>query len=126
MKWKGHELRTTSGERIQRYQDRKHYWPEANQLGPHVRQMNNGHHQDTLIIHHDDWNHKKTMKLAITLANNIALAEARYIEKRDHFIGLKILFQDHVESWRALDKRTKDGKVTSLYNHRTSKGTTQN
>jgi hypothetical protein len=24
------------------------YWPEANQLGPHVRQMNNGHRQDTV------------------------------------------------------------------------------
>lgn len=37
------------------------YWPEANQLGPHVRQMNNGHRQDTMINHHGDWNHKKTM-----------------------------------------------------------------
>ena len=36
------------------------YWPEANQLGPHVRQMNNGHRQDTLINHHGDWNWKKT------------------------------------------------------------------
>ncbi|KAF8157650.1 hypothetical protein K438DRAFT_2073948 [Mycena galopus ATCC 62051] len=101
----------------------EHYWPEANQLGPHVRQMNNGHRQDTLLIHHVDWNHKKTMKLAVTLANDIALAEARYIEKRDHFIGLTISFQDRVEGWRALDKRTtKNGKeVTSLYKHRTSK-----
>jgi hypothetical protein len=39
------------------------YWPEANQLGPHVRQMNNGHRQDTLIDHHGDWNWKKTMKM---------------------------------------------------------------
>ncbi|KAJ7495726.1 hypothetical protein B0H11DRAFT_1696325, partial [Mycena galericulata] len=35
------------------------YWPEANQLGPHVRQMNNGHRQDTLIYHSNDWNFKK-------------------------------------------------------------------
>ncbi|KAF8195334.1 hypothetical protein K438DRAFT_1760990 [Mycena galopus ATCC 62051] len=99
------------------------FWPEANQLGPHVRQMNNGHRQDTLISHHGDWNHKKTMKLAVTLANDIALAEARYIEKRDHFVDLTISFQDRVEGWRALDKRTtKNGKeVTSLYKHRTSK-----
>ncbi|KAJ7244515.1 hypothetical protein C8J57DRAFT_1476804 [Mycena rebaudengoi] len=39
------------------------YWPEANQLGPHTRQMNNGYRQDTLINHHGDWNWKKTMKL---------------------------------------------------------------
>jgi len=41
----------------------EHYWPEANQLGPHVRQMNNGHRQDTLIDHHGDWNWKKTTKM---------------------------------------------------------------
>ena len=39
------------------------YWPEANQLGPHVRQMNNGHRQDTMINHHGDWNYKKTMQM---------------------------------------------------------------
>ncbi|KAJ6484788.1 hypothetical protein C8R45DRAFT_1075191 [Mycena sanguinolenta] len=101
----------------------EHYWPEANQLGPHVRQMNNGHRQDTLIIHHGDWNHKKTMKLAVTLANDIALAETRYIEKRDHFIGLTISFQAHVDSWRMLDRTTsKRGKdAISPYKHRTSK-----
>jgi Kyakuja-Dileera-Zisupton transposase len=38
-------------------------WPELNQLGPHVRQMNNGHRQDTLIDHYGDWNWKKTMKM---------------------------------------------------------------
>lgn len=41
----------------------EHYWPEANQLGPHVRQMNSGHRQDTLIDHHGDWNWKKTIKM---------------------------------------------------------------
>ncbi|KAF7372608.1 CxC2 domain-containing protein [Mycena venus] len=101
----------------------EHYWPEANQLGPHVRQMNNGHRQDTLIIHHGDWNHKKTMKLAVTLANDIALAQARYIEKRDHFIGLTVSFQDRIDGWRALDRTTskKGNEVISLYKHRTSK-----
>ncbi|KAJ7735872.1 hypothetical protein DFH07DRAFT_753673 [Mycena maculata] len=41
----------------------EHYWPEANQLGPHVRQMNLGHCHDTIINHHGDWNHKKTMNI---------------------------------------------------------------
>ncbi|KAJ7872006.1 hypothetical protein B0H14DRAFT_2344918 [Mycena olivaceomarginata] len=39
------------------------YWPESNQLGPHVRQMNNGHRQDTMINHHGDWNYKKTAQI---------------------------------------------------------------
>lgn len=43
----------------------EHYWPEANQLGPHMRQMNLGHRQDTIINHHGDWNHKKTMKMGV-------------------------------------------------------------
>jgi hypothetical protein len=30
------------------------YWPEANQLGPLIRQMNSGHRHDTLIFHHGD------------------------------------------------------------------------
>ncbi|KAF8231440.1 hypothetical protein L208DRAFT_1277288 [Tricholoma matsutake] len=33
----------------------EYYWPEANQLGPQTL-MNCGHHQDTLIDHHNDWN----------------------------------------------------------------------
>jgi hypothetical protein len=45
----------------------EHYWPEANQLGPHVRQMNTGHRQDTLDDHHGDWNWKKTMNLCGSL-----------------------------------------------------------
>jgi hypothetical protein len=39
------------------------YWPESNQLGPHVRQMNNGHRQDTMINHHGDWNYKKSAQI---------------------------------------------------------------
>ncbi|KAJ7933210.1 hypothetical protein B0H13DRAFT_1592433, partial [Mycena leptocephala] len=39
------------------------YWPESNQLGSHVRQMNNGHRQDTMIKHHGDWNAKKTASI---------------------------------------------------------------
>ncbi|KAJ6548309.1 hypothetical protein B0H10DRAFT_1969200 [Mycena sp. CBHHK59/15] len=78
----------------------EHYWPEANQLGPHVRQMNNGHRQDTIISHHGDWNHKKTMKIAVTLANDLALANTRYVEKRNHFIGLSISYSDQLDVWK--------------------------
>jgi hypothetical protein len=38
------------------------YWPELNQLGAHVRQMNLGHRQDTIINHHNDWNWKKFIR----------------------------------------------------------------
>ncbi|KAJ6596394.1 hypothetical protein DFH09DRAFT_130750 [Mycena vulgaris] len=101
----------------------EHYWPEANQLGPHVRQMNNRHRQDTMIVHHGDWNHKKTMKMAATLANDLALAKARYVEKRDHFIGLSVSFRDHLAKWKAMDRKTsKNGtEAVSVYKHQTSK-----
>jgi hypothetical protein len=36
------------------------YWAECNQLGSQVKQMNNGHRQDTLNDHHGHWNWKKT------------------------------------------------------------------
>ena len=39
------------------------YWPTLNLLGPHVRQMNNGHRQDTLNDTHGDWNSKKSEKM---------------------------------------------------------------
>ncbi|KAJ7642822.1 hypothetical protein B0H17DRAFT_960054 [Mycena rosella] len=39
------------------------YWPELNQLGPKIRQMNYGHRQDEIIKHHNDWNHKKMCKI---------------------------------------------------------------
>ncbi|KAJ7239653.1 hypothetical protein C8J57DRAFT_1564709 [Mycena rebaudengoi] len=101
----------------------EHYWPEANQLGPIVRQMNNGHRQDTLIYNHGDWNHKKTMKIAATLAGEIALAKTRYLEKRTHFIGLSITHKDRRASWMAMNRRVrKEGKeVISVYKHRASK-----
>ncbi|KAJ6622212.1 hypothetical protein B0H10DRAFT_2343049 [Mycena sp. CBHHK59/15] len=101
----------------------EHYWPEANQLRPHVRQMNNGHCQDTIISHHGDWNHKKTMKIAVTLANDLALTNTRYVEKRNHFIGLSISYSDQLDVWKQMDRtQSKVGKeAKSVYKHRMSK-----
>ncbi|KAJ6603168.1 hypothetical protein B0H10DRAFT_2195843 [Mycena sp. CBHHK59/15] len=101
----------------------EHYWPEVNQLGPHVRQMNNGHRQDTIISHHGDWNHKRTMKITVTLANDLALANTRYVEKRNHFIGLLISYSDRLDMWKQMDRtQSKVGKeAKSVYKHRTSK-----
>ncbi|KAJ7136196.1 hypothetical protein C8R46DRAFT_1322335 [Mycena filopes] len=99
------------------------YWPEANQLGPHVRQMNNGHRQDTMINHHGDWNHKKTMNLPASLAEDIADAKRKYIEKRNHFIGLSVSFSDRVQKWNKMPRTsTRQGKeAVSVYKHSTTK-----
>ncbi|KAJ7360665.1 hypothetical protein DFH08DRAFT_683848 [Mycena albidolilacea] len=99
------------------------YWPESNQLGPHVRQMNNGHRQDTMINHHGDWNYKKSAQIAFTLAEEIKDAKRKYIEKRNHFIGLSLSFSDRVQKWSEMPRTTsKIGKdAISVYKHRTTK-----
>ncbi|KAK7046323.1 CxC2 domain-containing protein [Favolaschia claudopus] len=99
------------------------YWPGLNQLGPHVRQMNNGHRQDTMIVHHGDWNYKKTAQLASDLAAEILDAKKKYIAKRNHFIGLSLSFKDRVEKWRAMPRVvSKIGKeAVSVYKHRETK-----
>jgi hypothetical protein len=38
------------------------YWAENNQMGPQTRQMNKGHRQDKITLHHSQWNWKKTRK----------------------------------------------------------------
>ncbi|KAJ7022800.1 hypothetical protein C8F04DRAFT_1194153 [Mycena alexandri] len=89
----------------------EHYWPEANQLGPHVRQMNLGHRQDTMIQHHGDWNHKKTLQLVSDLSEGIVEAKQKYKMKRDHFIALSLSFSDRVPEWREIPRITsKQGK----------------
>ncbi|KAJ7113877.1 hypothetical protein C8R44DRAFT_630668 [Mycena epipterygia] len=100
------------------------YWPEANQLGPHVRQMNNGHRQDTMINHHNDWNHKKTMNLGVSLAEDISEAKIKYVEKRNHFIALSISFHDRVQQWQKMPRTSsKTGKeAVSVYKHNITKG----
>ncbi|KAJ7067660.1 hypothetical protein C8F01DRAFT_1248023 [Mycena amicta] len=99
------------------------YWPEANQLGPHVRQMNNGHRQDTLINHHGDWNWKKTMALASTLSEDLALATKNYAKKQKHLIGLSASFREHLPQWRSMARTSaKVGKeVVSVYRHSSTK-----
>ncbi|KAJ7482656.1 hypothetical protein FB451DRAFT_1029926 [Mycena latifolia] len=43
------------------------YWPSANKIGGHARQMNNAHCQDTLIANANDWNWKKVVKMRESL-----------------------------------------------------------
>ncbi|KAJ7067667.1 hypothetical protein C8F01DRAFT_1342934 [Mycena amicta] len=99
------------------------YWPEANQLGPHVRQMNNGHRQDTLINHHGDWNWKKTMALSATLSDDLALAKSNYAKKQKHLIGLSATFRDQMDDWRSMPRTSKKvgGELISVYRHNSTK-----
>ncbi|KAJ7116742.1 hypothetical protein C8R46DRAFT_1170407 [Mycena filopes] len=101
----------------------EHYWPEANQLGPHVRQMNLGHRQDTMINHHGDWNYKKTASLVSDLADEILESREKYVKKRDHFIALSASFADRVPEWEAMPRVTrKQGKeAISVYKHTSTK-----
>jgi hypothetical protein len=117
------------------------FWPEANQAGSQVKQMNQGNRQDTLSDHSGDWNWKKMMNqcedifisyiyffndacIAITLANDLENAQRMYVQKREHFVGLSSLHAQRVPEWQAMDRSPrKKGKETySVYRHRTSKG----
>ncbi|THU77114.1 hypothetical protein K435DRAFT_703122, partial [Dendrothele bispora CBS 962.96] len=40
-----------------------YYWVELNQVGGYTRQMNDGHREDTIIAHHNDWNWRKTVNM---------------------------------------------------------------
>ncbi|KAJ7044412.1 hypothetical protein C8F04DRAFT_1250376 [Mycena alexandri] len=86
----------------------EHYWPEANQLGPH---------------HHGDWNHKKTSQLVSDLSEGIVEAKQKYKTKRDHFIALSLSFSDRVSEWKEIPRITsKQGKdAVSVYKHSTTK-----
>ncbi|KAJ7937543.1 hypothetical protein B0H13DRAFT_1852515 [Mycena leptocephala] len=58
-----------------------------------------------MINHHGDWNYKKTMKI------DIQEAKRKYVEKRNHFIGLSISFKDRVTEWQNMPRKTyKEGK----------------
>jgi hypothetical protein len=40
-------------------------WVELNQLAPQTHQMDNRHHQDTIIDHHSHWNWMKTLNMGM-------------------------------------------------------------
>ncbi|KAJ7656586.1 hypothetical protein B0H17DRAFT_1213791 [Mycena rosella] len=85
------------------------YWPSANRIGGHARQMNNGHRQDTLID--------------VTLYDDLSSAKKLFVQKRNLFIGLSLSNLDHIDEWQRKARQTKKttGGVTSVYRHTTSK-----
>ncbi|KAK6980805.1 CxC2 domain-containing protein [Favolaschia claudopus] len=60
------------------------------------------------------------------LANEILEAKKKYIEKRNHFIGLSLSFRDRVPKWRTMSRTpSKVGKeAISVYKHKSTKGVT--
>ncbi|KAJ7615940.1 hypothetical protein FB45DRAFT_841586 [Roridomyces roridus] len=106
------------------------YWPELNQLGPQVRQMNGGHRQDTIIKHHSDWNYKKLAKAVTLLVRELETGDELFKRHRTVFLGLSASYADRIdkEGWRTLD-RTPDYNnmkdVKSVYRMKASKVPTQ-
>lgn len=60
----------------------------------------------------------------MSLAEDIAEARIKYIEKRNHFIGLSISFHDRVKKWQEMPRTSiKKGKeAVSVYKHNSTKG----
>ncbi|KAJ6493772.1 hypothetical protein DFH09DRAFT_1104448 [Mycena vulgaris] len=92
-------------------------------IGGHARQMNNGHRQDTLIANANDWNWKKTVKMHVSLYDDLSSAKKLFLQKRKPFIGLSLSNLDEIEGWHAMARQTQkyNGGVKSVYRHTTSK-----
>ncbi|KAL0572000.1 hypothetical protein V5O48_009966 [Marasmius crinis-equi] len=80
------------------------YWPEMNQISGYTSQMNDGHRQDTIIGHHNDSNHKKTINQAHTLSEQILLSRAMFQENRDNLKQLSEIHSDKVAEWSKRDR----------------------
>ncbi|KAJ3779925.1 hypothetical protein GGU10DRAFT_337611, partial [Lentinula aff. detonsa] len=91
--------------------------------------MSIGHRIDTLIIHYGDWNWRKVVGLARQLLKDLNEAKVKYIEKRDHFVGLCRLFESKVIEWNSLDRSPRvepksRRTVVSIYSHNNEKAPT--
>ncbi|KAJ7075083.1 hypothetical protein B0H15DRAFT_806464 [Mycena belliarum] len=100
----------------------EHYWPELNQIGPKVRQMNYGHRQDIIVNNHNDWNHKKMSKIVVSLVDELEEARAKFTAFEAHFFGLceNLVDRAEKEDWWTRDRKTKRvaaRAVSSVYMH---------
>ncbi|KAJ7089398.1 hypothetical protein C8R44DRAFT_556861, partial [Mycena epipterygia] len=104
------------------------YWPSANKIGGHARQMNNGHRQDTLIGNANDWNWKKLIKMHVSLYDDLSSAKKLFLQKRKLFIGISLSNLEHIQEWQSMPRQMKKGTggVKSVYRHTTSKVPSQN
>ncbi|KAJ3991059.1 hypothetical protein F5050DRAFT_1716396, partial [Lentinula boryana] len=97
-------------------------WDIFNQLGSSVMQMSAGHRIDTLISHYNDWNWRKTVGIVRQVLKDLDYAKVQYVQKRDHFLGLCLMFEDKVCEWTQLDHSPiidphNKKRVLSVYSH---------
>ncbi|KAJ7488488.1 hypothetical protein B0H11DRAFT_1912979 [Mycena galericulata] len=94
------------------------YWPELNQIGPKVRQMNYGHRQDTVINHHGDWNQKKMSKIVVSLIDELNDGKSNFKTFQAHFFGLctNLVRRIESENWFSRDRtpRRVSAKVVKM------------
>ncbi|KAK1230695.1 hypothetical protein PQX77_006210 [Marasmius sp. AFHP31] len=100
----------------------EYYWPNLNAIAPALRQMNPGRRHDTIIQNHGDWNWRKVVATARQLLKELVEAKKKYIQKRDHFIGLCELYAHRVVEWNAVDRSPRVNpknkrQVLSVYSH---------
>ncbi|KAK6974846.1 CxC2 domain-containing protein [Favolaschia claudopus] len=96
------------------------YWPELNQIGTQVTQQSGGHRQDTITIHHQDWNYKKMCKSFSLLLAELRTADATFEKHHKHFLGLCATYAERIvtEKWLSMSREPddSDAKVTkSVY-----------
>ncbi|KAJ3990896.1 hypothetical protein F5050DRAFT_1879536, partial [Lentinula boryana] len=97
-------------------------WDIFNQLGSSVMQMSAGHRIDTLISHYNDWNWRKTVGIVRQVLKDLDYTKVQYVQKRDHFLGLCLMFEDKVCEWTQLDRSPiidphNKKRVLSVYSH---------
>ncbi|KAJ7213665.1 hypothetical protein C8J57DRAFT_1029924, partial [Mycena rebaudengoi] len=101
----------------------EHYWPELNQIGTQVRQMNGGHRQDVIINNHNDWNYKKTAKIAVALKADLVHAERLFLKHTTNFLALCARYKERIarENWLDQDREANKKSmknVLSVYRHK--------
>ncbi|KAJ6545752.1 hypothetical protein B0H19DRAFT_955848 [Mycena capillaripes] len=101
------------------------YWPELNQIGTQVTQQSGGHRQDTIMRHHNDWNHKKMVKTFSLLLEDLRKADITFRKQQSNYLGLCVTYVDRVREWmeakvlRKVDvyrfKKTKVPTLLAIY-----------
>ncbi|KAJ3833393.1 hypothetical protein F5878DRAFT_699884 [Lentinula raphanica] len=79
-------------------------WVEFNQVGGYTRQMKDGHREDTLISHVNDWNFKKLVNIYHTPAHQLKTARVMYQDSRNELEQLSHAHKDNVAAWSRIDR----------------------
>jgi hypothetical protein len=114
----------------------EYFWPCLNCFGGQIRQMTNGHRQDTIIRVCADWNWRKIQRLgkssvakcrmnnnmdsiARQLEKELTDAKQQYVEKRDTLRERCMQFDGELSEWMKLSREpiVEGKRVTSVYKH---------